>query len=143
MRRICDHVIHEHWTASRNTIALFSAALLLGACGQQSEAERVSLACGDDAHSAYQMTKRFVAGSLGDPETVEFPYLSEVRTRKPDPDNPCAWLIYGYVDVKAPQKGIEQRPYVMNITYSGENQWRATDFRWQTLGDSQAAETGQ
>lgn len=126
-------------------IALLSAALLLAACDELGEADRLSQACGDDAHAAYDMTKRFVAGNLGKQAkstTIEFPDVSEVRTRKSDPDNPCGWLIYGYVDLKSKSGAVEQRQYIVNIAYSGDNSWRATDFRWQSLGDNQKAAKG-
>jgi len=121
------------------------SALLLSACGQESEADRYSQACGDNAYAAYDMTKRFVEGSLGKQakgNSLEFPGLSDVRTRKSDPDDPCAWMIYGYVDLKSRSGAVEQRQYTVNLTYNGDNHWRATDFRWQNLSDTQKAAKG-
>ena len=133
-------------TFGRCKVALVLTALLLSACDQQTEAERVSQACGDDARSAYDMTKRFVAGNLDKKDrakTASFPFLSDVRARKPDPGEPCAWLIYGFVDLEAGSGAVEQRRYLASLTYSGDNRWRVTDFRWQSLSDTQKAATDQ
>ena len=127
-------------SCSYSKVALVLTAFLLGACDQPSEAARLSQACGNDASAAYDMTKRFVTGNLGKIKSADFPSLADVRVRKAEPDNPCAWLIYGYVDLKTRAGAAEQRPYVVTITYSGDNRWRATDFQWQSLGDNQKAE---
>ena len=113
---------------------LLSAALLLAACGQEGEAQRQGRACGDDARLAYDMTLRYVAGELGNPKHAEFPYLSEVRARKPDPDDPCAWMIYGYVDLKPESGAAEHRQYIMTIVYSGNNRWRVSGSSSLGLG---------
>ena len=114
-------------------------AILLGACGEQTEADRYGRACGDSGTLAYDMTVRFVAGDLGNPKNADFPYLSRVRTRKPDPEDPCTWLIYGYVDLEKASSAIDHRRYIMTIVYSGNNRWRMKELHWQAAFKSQKA----
>ena len=114
-------------------------APLLGACGEQSEADRYSRACGDSGSLAYDMTVRFVTEKLGSPKNADFPFLSEVRTRKPDPEDPCTWLIYGYVDLEKASGAIDHRQYIMTIVYSGNNRWRMKGLHWQPASKSQKA----
>ena len=121
------------------TAAMTVAALLLSACGQESEAQRQSRACGEDADLAYNMTLRYVADELGNPKNADYPYLSEVRVRKPDAEDPCAWLIYGHVDLEEESGSAQHRQYIMTIVYSGSNRWRMTDFRWQPEANRQKA----
>ena len=64
-------------------------ALMLGACGEQTEADRYGRACGDSGTLAYDMTVRFVAGDLGNPKNAEL-RLSKMDTWKSSTSNELA-----------------------------------------------------
>jgi len=124
---------------SIRVVPAFVLAILLGACGEQTEADRYSRACGDSGSLAYDMAMRFVGGELGNPKNADFPFLSGVRTRKPDPEDPCTWLIYGYVDLEEASGAVDQRQYIMTIIYSGNNRWQMKELHWQPTSNTQKA----
>ncbi len=105
-------------------VSLLVVALV--ACDQKGDDETVRReeACGESAHNAYSMVKKYLQAELKPSSKASFPALSKVRAEKPSSTDPCQWVIYGHIDIETAKGQEHQRHYIASIYYEGDNRWR-------------------
>lgn len=118
------------WRYLERVLAVPLLVAVLAACDQQGDEEtaRREEACGESARVAYSIVKKYLQAELKPGSKASFPALSKVRAEKPSTNDPCQWVIYGYLDIENAKGKEYQRKYIASIHYEGDNRWRMSDL---------------